>query len=148
MMMNTLYDVAITTKNILLIHDEISVQEFVTLCFKDLAGWNLATADSSFKGLQIAEIDHPDVIVLDLSIRGSFMFLQQLRNNLETQAIPVVVLSTETGVRGLHPQFLQQYQIAGVILKPFNPATLPLQIATLLGWEFIKISNFYLKNLN
>ena len=64
----------------------------------------------------------------------SFMFLEKLRNNPETQAIPIVLLSAKA--RWLDSQILQQYQIAGVILKPFDPVTLPVQIATLLGWDF------------
>jgi CheY-like chemotaxis protein len=134
--MNVLEEVTITTKTILLIDDEVIVREIVELCLKDLAGWNVLTVDSPSKGLQRAAFDRPDAIVLDLSMRGmdSFRFLEKLRNNPDTQAIPVVLLSAKA--RWLDSQILQQYQIAGVILKPFDPVTLPVQIATLLGWDF------------
>ncbi|MER3492468.1 MAG: response regulator [Mastigocladus sp. ERB_26_2] len=134
--MNVLEEVTITTKTILLIDDEVSVREIVELCLKDLGGWNVLTVDSRAKGLQGAAFDRPDAIVLDLSMCGmdSFMFLEKLRNNPETQAIPIVLLSAKA--RWLDSQILQQYQIAGVILKPFDPVTLPVQIATLLGWDF------------
>jgi CheY-like chemotaxis protein len=135
--MNTVREeVTITTKTILLIDDEVRVREVVELCLKDLAGWTVVVADSPLQGLQKAALEKPNAIVLDLlSMNGmdGFMFLTQLRNNPETQAIPVVLLSAK--VRWLDSQILRQYQVAGVILKPFDPVSLPVQIATLLGWN-------------
>ncbi|MBH8554629.1 response regulator [Nostocaceae cyanobacterium CENA357] len=128
-----------TTKTILLIDDELNVREVVELCLKDLAGWNVITAESPLDGLFKAALAHPDAIVLDLSIRGmnSLRFMNQLRSNPETQAIPVVVLSAKA--RWIDSQILQQYQVAGIILKPFDPVTLPIQIRTMLGWDFMPI---------
>ncbi|MDZ8052034.1 MAG: response regulator [Aulosira sp. ZfuVER01] len=137
--MNILPEVTITTKTILLVDDELNVSEIVELCLKDLGGWNVITADSPFTALQRAEIDRPDAIVLDLSIRGSFIFLKQLRNHLATQAIPVVLLSATA--RWLDPEFLQEYQIAGVILKPFNPITFPVEMANIIGWDYLPVSH-------
>ncbi|MBE9050670.1 response regulator [Nostocales cyanobacterium LEGE 11386] len=128
-----------TTKTILLIDDELNVREVVELCLKDLAGWNVVTADSPLDGLFKATLAHPDAIVLDFSIRGmnSLRFMNQLRSNPKTQAIPVVVLSAKA--RWIDSQILQQYQVAGIILKPFDPVTLPIQITTILGWDFMPI---------
>ncbi|WP_256874460.1 hypothetical protein [Nostoc sp. C057] len=44
-------------------------------------------------------------------------------------------------MRWLNSQILRQYEVAGVILKPFDPVTLPAQIATLLGWDFTSLIN-------
>ena len=63
--------------------------------------------------------------------------MNKIRNNPETQAIPVVLLSAKA--RWLNSQILRQYQVAGVILKPFNPVTLPAQVAPLLGWDFTSL---------
>ncbi|MUG96050.1 response regulator [Scytonema sp. UIC 10036] len=133
--MNLVKEVDIGTKTILLIDEEINVREVVELSLKDLAHWDVVTADSPLKGLQKAALIQPDAIVLDWSIGGmdSFMFLTILRNNLETQAIPVVLLSAKA--RWLDSQILRQYQIVGVILKPFDPVALPGQVAKLLGWN-------------
>ncbi|MEH2359881.1 response regulator [Nostoc sp.] len=137
--MNMLEEVNITGKTILLIDDELNVREIVKFCLQDLAGWNVVTADSPFEGLQNA-VDHsPDAIVLDISIRDvdSFELMNKLRNNPETQTIPVVLLSAKA--RWLDSQILRQYQVAGVILKPFNPVTLPAEVAQLLGWDFTSL---------
>ncbi|QIR35743.1 response regulator [Tolypothrix sp. PCC 7910] len=131
--METVNKIAINTKKILLIDHELIVREVLELCFHDLARWDVLTADSSFSGLEKAELERPDAIVLDIEMRGSFMFLQQLRSNRKTQAIPVVLLSANA--KWLDPKFLQQYKISGIILKPFNPVTLPVEIAQLLNWN-------------
>ncbi|RCJ34683.1 response regulator [Nostoc sp. ATCC 53789] len=139
--MNIVKEVNTISKTILLIDDELNVREIVKLCLQDLAGWNVVTADSPLEGLQSAVRDSPDAIVLDISIRdtASFELINKIRNNPETQAIPVVLLSAK--VRWLNSQILRQYEVAGVILKPFDPVTLPAQIATLLDWDFTSLIN-------
>ncbi|WP_392534134.1 response regulator [Nostoc sp. C117] len=137
--MNMVKEVNIIGKTILLIDDEFNVREIVEFCLKDLAGWNVVTADSPLEGLQNAVNQNPDAILLDISIRdiASFELMNKLRNNPETQAIPVVLLSAKA--RWLDSQILRQYQVAGVIPKPFNPVTLPAQVAQLLGWDFTSL---------
>ncbi|MBN3923556.1 response regulator [Nostoc sp. NMS4] len=137
--MNMLQEVNITSKTILLIDDEMNVREIVKFCLQDLAGWNVLTADSPLEGLQSAVRNSPDAIVLDISIRdlASFEFMNKLRNHPETQAIPIVLLSAKA--RWLDSEILRQYQVAGVIPKPFNPVTLPAEVAKLLGWDFTSL---------
>ncbi|MBD2533558.1 response regulator [Nostoc flagelliforme FACHB-838] len=137
--MNMLEEVNITGKTILLIDDELNVREIVKFCLQDLAGWNVMTADSPLEGLENAVRHSPDAIVLDISIRDvdSFKLMNKLRNNPETQTIPVVLLSAKA--RWLDSQVLRQYQVAGVIPKPFDPVTLPAQVAQLLGWDFTSL---------
>lgn len=137
--MQTLQKITLATKTILLLDDEVNVRELVELCLKDLGGWSVLTAESPFLALRKAESNSPDAIVLDLSMRGSFMFLQQLRRNINTQNIPVVLLSATA--RWLDPQFMQEYKVAGIILKPFNPVTLPVEIATILNWDCVPNCN-------
>ncbi len=131
-------ELTIITKKILLIDNEMMVREVVELCLKDLAFWNVLTADSPLDGLYVIELDYPDAILLDWSIDAmdgmdGFMFLAQLRNNPATQAIPVVLLSAKA--RWLDSQILEQYQVTGVILKPFDPIILHLLVAQMLGWN-------------
>ncbi len=134
------------TKTILLIDDELNVREIVELCLQDLGGWNVITADSPLEGLHSAVRDLPDAIVLDISISGidSFKLMNKLRNNPDTQAIPVVLLSAK--VRWLDSQILRKHQIAGVILKPFDPVKLPAQIAKLLNWDAKLLNWDYIPN--
>ncbi|MCC5637067.1 response regulator [Nostoc sp. CHAB 5844] len=139
--MKALELVDITTKTILLIDDELNVREIVELCLQDLAGWNVVTADSPLQGLQRAVLDSPDAIVIDWSMHGmdGFKLIKQLKSHPQTQAIPLVLLSAKA--RWINSQIIQEYQIAGVILKPFNPVTLPAQIAKILSWDFTSPMN-------
>jgi DNA-binding response OmpR family regulator len=132
---NTVEEVNITSKKILIIDDEVSVKEIVGLCLKDIGGWDVVIADSPLDGLHRAELVHPDAIILDLSIRAmnAFRLMQQLRSNPKTNTIPIVLLSAK--VRWIDPHILKEYQIAGIILKPFDPINLHFQIAAILGWN-------------
>ncbi|MBU7586791.1 MAG: response regulator [Nostoc sp. TH1S01] len=140
--MNIVEEVNITAKTILLIDNEFSVREVVGLCLQDLAGWNVVVADSPLTGLQKVALAFPDAIVLDLSMcdLNNFEFMQILRNNPETQSIPVILLSAKA--RWLDSYILREYQIAGVIRKPFDPVKLPVQIAMLLGWNLKSESDY------
>lgn len=124
-----------STKTILLMNDEPHVREVIELCLTDLAGWNVINADSLLEALQKATIEHPDAIFMDISMRciDGFKLIKKLRKNPQTQTIPIVILSYRT--RWINPQFLDQYQIAGVISKPFNIIMLPVEIATMLCWQ-------------
>ncbi|MBW4492960.1 MAG: response regulator [Oscillatoria princeps RMCB-10] len=127
------------TKTILVIDDEVTVSEIVKLCLSDLGGWNVFAVNSPLEGLRRAALDRPDAIVLDISMleMDGFAFLERLRKNPETQAIPVVVLSGKA--RWIDPQILQKYQVAGAIAKPFDATRLSAQIAALLGWDFTSL---------
>lgn len=133
--MNTL-EVAMTTKRILLIDDETNVREVVQACLNDLAGWDVLPVASGQEGLEQALTVQPDAIVLDVSMPGmdGFAFLAQLRANPLTQSIPVVLLTAKA--QWINPQQLRQLGVAEALAKPFNPVTLPQQIALALGWKW------------
>ncbi|MBD2229881.1 response regulator [Calothrix anomala] len=126
-----------STKTILLIDNELYVREIVELCLTDLAGWNVVVADSLLEGIQKAKIEHPDAIVMDLSMHcmNCFQCINEFRDKPENQKIPIVLMSA--AVRWLEPEFLRQHKIAGVIFKPFNPLQIPVQLAKILGWDYV-----------
>lgn len=131
--MSTL-EVAIATKQVLLIDNEAHVREVVQACLKDLGGWDVLSVASAWEGLNQAMAAQPDAIVVDISMPGmdGLAFLQQLRANPITQSIPVVLLTAKA--RWFTPQQLQQLGVAGAITKPFHPLSLTNEIAKALGW--------------
>lgn len=131
--MNAL-EVATTTKLVLLVDSEANVREVVQACLQDLGGWDVLSVASVQEGLDRATAVQPDAIVLDISMPGidSFAFLQQLRANVVTQFIPVVLLTAKA--RWFTPQQLQSIGVAGAIAKPFNPISLTNEIANALDW--------------
>ncbi|MBD2437723.1 response regulator [Nostoc sp. FACHB-110] len=139
--MNIIEEVNITTKTILLIDNEVRVREVVELCLQDLAGWDVIIADSPLIGLQLSAINSPDAIVMDSSGHNiiNFQLINQIRSNPKTQATPIIFFSAEA--KWLDSHILEKYQIVGVILKPFDPISLPTQIAKVLGWNLPSISD-------
>ncbi|WP_031294408.1 response regulator [Leptolyngbya sp. Heron Island J] len=123
------------SKLILLIDDEEPIQKVVRLSLQMEANWQIICASSGLEGLHQAEAQQPDAILLDVmmpEIDGISTF-ERLRDNLETQAIPVILLTAKTGTA--EKRLFQKIGVTGVITKPFNPLTLASQMARLLEWQ-------------
>lgn len=122
------------SKRILIIDNEVHVREVVQTCLETLGQWNVLSAASCREGLDRAQVEQPDAILLELMMPqiDGFAFLQQLRSNPITQRIPVVLLTAVA-----HELDRQQLSTLGVrlaIAKPFNPLSLIDEIAKALGW--------------
>lgn len=124
-----------TSKLILLIDDEEPIQKVVRLSLEMEANWQIICASSGKAGVYQAEKHQPDAILLDVmmpEIDGITTF-ERLRNNLQTKAIPVILLTAKTGTA--EKRLFQKIGVTGVITKPFNPLTLASQMARLLKWQ-------------
>ncbi len=82
------------TKKILFIEDESALQKAVTRVLSE-TGYEMVSALDGVIGLELAKKEKPDLILLDLILprMDGFAVLESLKKDLETQAIPVVVLS-------------------------------------------------------
>jgi len=120
---------------ILIIDDEEPILAVVRGCLQDLAGWTVLSAESGIEGLRLAAAERPDGILLDLSLPSmdGAEILKNLRGDPRTAGIPVILL-TARSIPGDRAKF-SEMEVAGSIYKPFNPATLPDEIAVLLGWK-------------
>ncbi len=133
--MNITMTVAMTTKRILIIDDEVHIREVVQTCLEALGGWDALPVASGREGLVKAEVEQPDAILLDVMMpdMDGYTFLQQLQANPVTQGIPVILLTAMA-----HRLDQQQLLVLGVkaaIAKPFNPVSLINEIASALGWS-------------
>lgn len=136
--MNALQVVAMTTKTILLIYQEPNMQEVIQACLADLGGWNVKVANSTLEGLRQAILALPDSIILDFSLSqlDKLLFLKELRKQPETQEIPVVLLALKPKWSEVRQSYFQPYNnVEVVIMNPFDPALLSVQIARVLGWQ-------------
>jgi CheY-like chemotaxis protein len=135
--MNALQVVAMTTKTILLIYQEPNMQEVIQACLADLGGWNIKVANSTVEGLRQAILALPDSIILDFSLSqiDKLLFLKELRMQPATQEIPVVLLALKPKWSEVQQSYFQPYNnVEVVIMNPFDPALLSVQIARVLGW--------------
>jgi CheY-like chemotaxis protein len=122
-------------KQILLIDHEVSVREVLQICLSSVGGWRVISVASIQAGLEKLCIECVDAVLLDtpnLETDG-IAFIQTLKNDPFRSSIPVIFI-TGKAKNFLFNQ-LQSLEIAGVIAKPFNAMTLPIQVAGMLNWS-------------
>ncbi|MBD2384191.1 response regulator [Cylindrospermum sp. FACHB-282] len=122
-------------KRVLVVDDENAIQAVIQGCLEDIAGWEVLLASSGQEGLQLAEAQNPDGILLDVSMpqMSGIETFQKLQANFATQYIPVIFLTAK-----LQPEDRAQFSqlgILGVLAKPFEPMNLVYQVANIFGWE-------------
>ncbi|MBW4654432.1 MAG: response regulator [Kaiparowitsia implicata GSE-PSE-MK54-09C] len=121
-------------QRILLIEDEARIRAVVQACLEDLGGWEVQLAESGTEGLNLAIQQLFDVILLDISMPDidGFQIYNTLQATPRTQAVSIILLTAKT-LPSDHDRFAQM-DVAGIILKPFNPLLLCQQIRDILGW--------------
>ncbi len=122
-------------KRILLIDDEETIQEVVQVGIEIEAGWQVAIASSGLEGIDLAQTQQPDAILLDVMMpdMDGISTLSRLKANLQTRSIPVIFLTAKTQIT--EKDRLQNLGVVDVITKPFNSMTLASQIAKILQWK-------------
>jgi CheY-like chemotaxis protein len=125
----------LSPKRILIIDDEPEIREIVQVCLRVMGGWESLQAATGEQGLQQAETEQPDAILLDISLPGmnGVDCLQQLQANPKTQAIPVLFLTAHAYLS--NPQYYEPLGVIAAIAKPFDPTALVETIANALGWR-------------
>lgn len=120
------------SKSILIIDDEEDVKDIAQMGLEMAADWQVITASTGKEGLEIAENKQPEVILLDLMMPewDGKETLKQLKANLNTAAIPVILMTAKTQ-SAIAPE-LTELDLAGVITKPFRPLELSAQITEIL----------------
>ena len=133
------------SKSVLIIDDEEDVKDIAQMGLEMAAGWQVITAGTGKEGLRIAEDRQPEVILLDLMMPGwdGKETLKQLKANLNTVAIPVILMTakTQSAIAELVEDIaheLTELDLAGVITKPFRPLELPAQITEILDRVSVK----------
>lgn len=121
-------------RRVLIIDDEPNIRAIVSTCLSRLGGWQVNVAASGFEALRLIEQDCPDAIILDIMMPAmdGISFLQHLRSHPHLAHIPVILLTGNADFT--HTLAPAQWQVAGTIAKPFNPAILSIQIAEMLDW--------------
>lgn len=118
--------------NVLLVDDDPSIMMIAETSLKQVGKWNVTTANSGAKALEIGVNCQPDVILLDVMMPGmdgpaTFRRLRQYEHLSDT---PVIFVTAK-----VHQNEVESYRAlgaAGVITKPFDPLTLPSDIEKLV----------------
>ncbi|MDQ3785192.1 MAG: response regulator [Actinomycetota bacterium] len=121
-------------KCILLIDDEDHIREVAQISLEAVGGWEVLSSDSGVKGAAVAGNEQPDAILLDVMMpeMDGPTTLQRLKSDGATRSIPVIFMTAkaQSGDR----LALEKLDVAGVIIKPFDPLTLSEQVSEVLGW--------------
>jgi two-component system, OmpR family, alkaline phosphatase synthesis response regulator PhoP len=117
-------------KRLLMIDDEEAIQIVVKFGINMVAGWDVIAASNGRAGIDTAQKELPDAILLDMMMpeMDGIATLKELQANPITAEIPVIFLTAEN-------REFNDLGVCGVIAKPFNSLDLPQQIATILNWS-------------
>lgn len=122
-------------KSILLIDPDAEVREVLCLCLHDFGGWTVLPAMSPQEGLKKLATERPDAVLLDILIpeeADGLRLIRTLRNHPLGRSIPIVLITARA--RWFNSHQIHAMEVTGAIAKPFNPLTLPKQVAQLLHW--------------
>ncbi len=117
---------------ILVIDDEDDIRRIVSLSLARLGGMEVLDAAGGAAGIAAALREKPDVILLDVmmpDVDGTTT-LARLRGDPATATIPIIFLTAKAMSSELDR--LRRLGAAGVLTKPFNPATLASEVRLLL----------------
>jgi len=106
-------------KKILVVDDEDDILHFLEMVLRE-KGYHVTTASGGHEALTRAQIDKPDLVLLDIMMpqMDGWEVLKLLRVDEETRRIPVAMLSARTEAKD-RVQGLQEGAI-DYICKPFS----------------------------
>jgi len=116
-----------TSRPILIVEDDESMAEVLAIRL-ERQGYEAIWTTSGRKGLQLAQRERPNLVLLDLRLPDALGFdiCQQLDEDPATCDIPVIILS---GMEG--PDIVRQARSAGCqyyVRKPYDPNALLILI--------------------
>jgi two-component system alkaline phosphatase synthesis response regulator PhoP len=121
-------------RRILIIDDERDIRDVAAASLELVGGFSVLTEASGKAGIAAARREHPDAILLDLMMpeMDGCETLTQLKQDDGTKYIPVILLTAKALSLG---QATTAADVAGVMVKPFDPMRLASEVEAILGWE-------------
>jgi two-component system, OmpR family, alkaline phosphatase synthesis response regulator PhoP len=118
-------------KTILVADDESHILHVVSLKLRN-AGFKVITARDGQEALEMAQAQHPDLLITDYHMPqlSGLELCQRLKQDARTADIPAIMLTA----RGYHlePRDTEQSGILRMLSKPFSPRHLLLTVNEVL----------------
>ncbi len=114
---------------IVIVDDEVLILEFCKIILSEK--YEVITESNSKKALNLISNEKPDLIIMDLKMPGmdGFRIFDLLKENNDTQNIPVLFITASTSDEELPDTFWQQtLECDGFLSKPFDSHTLLARI--------------------
>ena len=104
---------------VLVIEDAPATQRLIEMTLM-LEGWDVQVAASGESGLEVAESDTPDLVVLDIALpkMDGWQVLKTLRADSATASIPVIVVTAHDTAESRTPTHTATAD--GFLGKPFD----------------------------
>ncbi|QDU28254.1 Alkaline phosphatase synthesis transcriptional regulatory protein PhoP [Anatilimnocola aggregata] len=105
-------------KRILLVDDDAEIIDAMRYALES-KGYQILVARDGNQGLAMAEVEHPDLIILDMMMpkRSGFLVLEKLRLGLKS-TVKVIMVTANEGTR--HRDYaVDQLQVDDYLRKPF-----------------------------
>ncbi len=125
-------------KKTLIVDDDVDFISANKVALESM-GFDVVTATDSKQGVEFAQSEDPDIIILDLMMErlySGFSVVESLRAHEATAHIPIIMVSavtTDTGFRvdaeGKAPAWLE---VVEFINKPVDPVELARKVASIL----------------
>ena len=120
-------------RRLLLVDDYPDALEAWSLVMR-LAGYDVTAVATGEQALDVADREHPDVILLDLQLPGvsGFEVARRLRTQDDTADIPLIAVTGLTPpVDGKDDEGWESFE--SVLCKPCNPASLLAEVERVLA---------------
>jgi len=117
---------------ILAIDDSRTIRTLLTQTLQN-AGFEVSTAVDGVEGVQKFHDEHADLVITDVNMpnKDGFGVLADIRASTKNQAVPVLVLTTESGAD--LKERARKAGATGWIVKPFEDEALVAVIRRLTG---------------
>ncbi len=116
---------------ILIVEDELDILNLLKYNFQN-EGYEVLTAEDGYLGLEIAEHQRPDLILLDILLPGKsgFQVCQSLKSKIKTKDIPIIMLTA----KGEEKDRINGLELGAddYVVKPFSPKELVLRVKAVL----------------
>jgi len=120
-------------KRVMCVEDDADIRLVLEFSLARLGGYEVCVCASGLEALERAPAFAPELVLLDVMMPGMTgpQTLERLRELPVMQGVPVVFLTAKAMQRDMED--ILQHGATGVIVKPFDPVTLPKDI--LVYWE-------------
>ncbi len=113
------------------VEDEPDIREVARIGLETLGGFDVDVCASGQEAVERAPKFHPDLVLLDVMMPGmdGVETFQALRKIPRLARTPIVFMTAKA-----QPKEVERYTAlgcAGVIVKPFDPVTLPEQVRSI-----------------